>query len=55
MNDPFMDTAQVGHRFDRSALGQFESSPPAGYNPHSAPFSEPGSREHSITPATPMI
>ncbi|OJA14765.1 hypothetical protein AZE42_06230 [Rhizopogon vesiculosus] len=83
INDPFMDTAPVGHQFDRSALGlygdegdvmysfgglqqsgttnqmchahQFESSPPAGYNPHSAPFSEPGSRGHSIPPATPMI
>ncbi|OAX31846.1 hypothetical protein K503DRAFT_787576 [Rhizopogon vinicolor AM-OR11-026] len=34
---------------------QFESSPSAGYNPNSAPFSEPGSRAHCIPPATPMI
>ncbi|OJA09377.1 hypothetical protein AZE42_09881 [Rhizopogon vesiculosus] len=83
MNDPFMDTAPVGHRFDCSALGlygdeghvmynfgglqqsgttnqmrpahQFESSPPAGYNPHSVLFSKPESRGHSIPLATPMI
>ncbi|OAX35323.1 hypothetical protein K503DRAFT_785167 [Rhizopogon vinicolor AM-OR11-026] len=82
-NDPFMDTAPVGHRFDHSALGlygdeghamynfgglqqsgttnqmcpahQFETSSSAGYDPHSTPFSEPGSRGHSIPPATPMI
>ena len=82
-NDPFMDTAPIGHRFDHSALGlygdeghvmynfgglqqsgttnqmrpahQFESSPSAGFNSHSAPFSEPGSRGHSIPPATPTI
>ncbi|OJA11410.1 hypothetical protein AZE42_13344 [Rhizopogon vesiculosus] len=51
----FAGLQQSGSTNQMRPVHQFESSPSAGYNPHSASFSEPGSRGHSIPPATPMI
>ncbi|KAG1735329.1 uncharacterized protein EDB91DRAFT_1083781 [Suillus paluster] len=51
----FGGSQQNGPGLNQMRSHQFDQPPSGGYNPHMTPYSDPGSRGHSVPPTTPMM